>query len=446
MSNETQLRARCQEALQLTKRHGADEVEIYAQAARVLSADIEKHDLQTATSQQETMVGVRAFINHQVGFACTNVLDELETACADAVKLAKASPRDVNNVLPAPVPFEPVANLYDPSAESFSISDAVQRAIRMIETAEAIDCRLVVGGGAFSSHLQMRCIVNSRGIELTEKSSLFTYHAIVTAKDKEMVSNMAFDFDASHSVNAINVVPVATRACRDALGSLGAERGESFVGPIILSPAAVRDILVEVLAFQLNAKNVLRGASRWGDSLGNLVASTSLTVTDDGRLRNGVSTKSFDREGMPHREVHLIESGVASQLMHNTYTSVAMGASNTSHSSGSARSVPNISPTNLLIKPGIPSREELIGGIKQGLLVSSFSGSSNPISGDFSGVAKAATLIKNGKLDRPVTGTLIAGNVFEVLQSLSGVSSETERVFSSVLPYVRLEGVSVTAE
>jgi PmbA protein len=144
--------------------------------------------------------------------------------------------------------------------------------------------------------------------------------------------------------------------------------------------------------------------------------------------------------------VHLIESGVASQLMHNTYTSVAMGASNTSHSSGSARSVPNISPTNLLIKPGIPSREELIGGIKQGLLVSSFSGSSNPISGDFSGVAKAATLIKNGKLDRPVTGTLIAGNVFEVLQSLSGVSSETERVFSSVLPYVRLEGVSVTAE
>ena len=64
----------------------------------------------------------------------------------------------------------------------------------------------------------------------------------------------------------------------------------------------------------------------------------------------------------------------------------------------------------------------------------------------FSGVAKAATLIKDGKLDRPVTGTLIAGNVFEVLKNLSGVSSETERTFAATLPYLRLEGISVTAE
>lgn len=446
MNNKKQLRERCREALKLTKRHGADEVEIFAQTAHSISADIEKHDLQTSSSQQETMIGIRAIVNQQVGFACTNVLDELEATCADAVKLAKASPTDKNNILPTPVAFEPVADLYDPKAESFSVSDAVQQTIRMIETADSIDSRLILGGGAFAVNLQTRCIVNSRGIDLAEKSSLFTYYALATAKDGAKVSNMAFHFDAAHSVDGIDVGPVAARACQDALGSLGAVQGESFVGPVILSPGAVQEVLVSLFAFQLDGKNAVRGSSRWGKMLGEAVAHSSLTVTDNGRMSGGVATESFDREGMPHRRLTLIDSGVATALMHNAYTATAMNVANTSHASGSARSTPGIGPTNLSIEPGEATKDELIAGIKQGLLVNRFSGSSNPISGDFSGVAKAAYLIVDGKLDRPVSGTLIAGNVFEVLQNLSGISSETERVFTAILPYLRLEGVSVTAE
>ena len=446
MNNDTLLRERCREALKLTQSHGADEVEIFAQTTHAISADIEKHDLQTSSSQQETMVGIRALVNQQVGFACTNVLDGLADTCADAVKLAKASPKDENNVLSDPVSFEPVPDLYDTKAEDFSVSDAVEQTIRMIETADAMDSRLVMGGGTFAASRQTRCIVTSRGIDLAERTSLFTYYALATAKDGDKVSNMAFHFDACHFVDDINVPPVATRACKDALGSLGAEKGESFVGPVILAPSAVQDILVDLFAFQINAKNAIRGSSRWGKQLGEAVAHASLTVIDDGRLPGGVATQSFDREGMPRRAITLIEAGVAAALMHNGYTSAAMGVGNTAHASGSARSTPGISPTNLSIKPGDVSKDDMIGDITQGLLVNRFSGSSNPISGDFSGVAKAATLIKNGKLDRPVTGTLIAGNVFDVLKTLSGVSSETERTFTATLPYLRIEGISVTAE
>ncbi|MBU1050574.1 TldD/PmbA family protein [Candidatus Bipolaricaulota bacterium] len=446
MNNETILRERCREALKLTKSHGADEVEVFAQTVHSISADIEKHDLQTSSSQQETMVGIRALVNQQVGFACTNVLDDLEATCVDVVKLAKASPKDENNVFADPVTFEPVPDLYDSHSESFSVSDAVAQTIRMIEAADAIDPRLVIGGGTFSANRELRCIVTSKGVDLAEKASLFTYYALATAKDGEKVSNMAFHFDACHFVKDVNVVPVTARACQDALGSLGAQKGESFVGPVILAPTAVEDVLVGLFAFQLNAKNALRGSSRWGKSLGEAIAHTSLTVTDNGRLPGGVATRSFDREGMPHRELVLIDAGVAIALMHNGYTARAMGSTNTAHASGSARSTPGIGLTNLSIQPGNKSKDDLIADVKQGLLVNRFSGSSNPISGDFSGVAKAATLIKNGKLDRPVTGTLIAGNVFEVLKNLSGVSSETERTFAATLPYLRLEGISVTAE
>ena len=86
------------------------------------------------------------------------------------------------------------------------------------------------------------------------------------------------------------------------------------------------------------------------------------------------------------------------------------------------------------------------GLLRGGLLVSRFSGNADPISGDFSGVAKAAYLIKDGKIERAVAGTLIAGNVFEALKTLSGISREQESVFNYTLPYLRLEGISITAE
>ncbi len=446
MNSDMILRERCRDALKKTKNQGADEVEVFAQSVHSISADIEKHDLQTSSSQQETLIGIRALVNQQVGFACTNVLDDLDATCADAVQLAKASPKDEGNGLCDPIDFEPVGDLYDEQAEAFTVSDAVAQTIRMIETANSIDPRLVLGGGTFLANRETRCIVTSKGVDLAEKTSLFTYYALATAKDGEQVSNMAFHFNACHFVDAIDVIPIATKACQDALGSLGAGRGESFVGPVILAPTAVEDILVSVLAFQLNGKNALRGSSRWGKQLGEAVAHASLTVVDDGRLPGGVATQSFDREGMPRRRITLIEAGVASALMHNGYTSASMGVANTAHASGSARSTPGIGPTNLSIQPGNVSKDALVGDIKQGLLVNRFSGSSNPISGDFSGVAKAATLIKDGKLSRPITGTLVAGNVFEVLKNLSGISSETERTFTATLPYIRLEGVSVTAE
>jgi PmbA protein len=446
VNDETQLREQCRGAIAAAKQCGADEVEVFAQTSRTISVEIEKHDLQTSSSQQETMIGVRAYVDRRVGFACTNVIEELDATCADAVKLAKASPKDDHNVLADPVPVAPIDGLYDPAAETFTVSDAVNQAIRMIETAESMDRRLVLGGGSFSANLSSRCIVTTRGIDVASNGSLFTYHALATAKDGTQVSNMAFHFDASHAVDGIDVGPVAAHACRDALGSLGAKKGESFVGPVILAPNAVQSILAGLFAFQLSAKNALRGASRWGGTLGQSVASPSLTLVDDGCLPGGVATESFDREGLPHRKLILIEAGVPQALMHNAYTARAMNADNTSHATGSARTIPYIGPTNLSILPGASSKDEMIAEMKNGLLVNRFSGSSNPISGDFSGVAKAAYLIKDGKLDRPVTGTLIAGNVFDALNKLTGISSDTERVFTAILPYVRIDGISVTAE
>jgi len=435
----------CQQALDLARKHGADRAEVFGQATRAITSAVEKDDLQISKSLQETRIGVRAFIGTQVGFASTNDLTKLEDAAVDAVTLAKASPGDPHNVLPDPADIQPVEGLSDPAAESFGTADAVKQAIRMLETAKSVDPRVIVGESEFSAELRDRLLLNTSGVEAGERSSLFTYSTLTTARDGDVVSNMAFKFGATRSVGDIDVDPIARRSSEDALGSLGAQKGTSFVGQVLLDPYAVVS-LFSPLPFQLSARNVLRGMSRWKDALGESVAVPGFNLVDDGRLPGGIATAAFDREGVPHRRLPLIVGGVLRSFLHNAYTAHAFGVPNTGNAIGSAGTLPAVGPTNWTIVPGDIAKADLIREMKRGLLVSRFSGNADPISGDFSGVAKAAYLIVDGKIDRAVAGTLIAGNVFEALKTLSGISRETEMVLNFTSPSLRLEGISITAE
>lgn len=436
----------CRSGVRAALRFGATDAEVYGQSAETTSATIEKHDLLMAKTQQETAFGIRAFVGSRLGFASTNDVADLERACREAVLLAQASPADPGNVLPNTQTIAPVDGLYDPAAEQYTTDRVVEKAIEMLRIAESVDRRVVLGDAEFASKRSERAVANTRALAASERTTLFLYSALATAKDGDRVSNMDYQFGATRSVGAIDVEPIVRRASQNALDSLGAEPcGSSFRGPIVLSPQAVEALLVGLILYQVNARNAVRRQSRWGDALGRKVAAPSLTLVDDGRRAGGVAASAFDREGTPHAPVTILERGVLVSLLHNAYSAAALSQPNTAHAVGSAQTVPAIGPTNLAILPGSASKDDLIAEIRQGLLVTRFSGNVDPVSGDFSGVAKGAQLIADGRLERPVSGTLIAGNVFECLETLSGVSQEEETIVSLTLPYVRVEGVSVTA-
>jgi PmbA protein len=79
-------------------------------------------------------------------------------------------------------------------------------------------------------------------------------------------------------------------------------------------------------------------------------------------------------------------------------------------------------------------------------VVERFSGNADPITGDFSGVAKCSHFYKNGEHQHPLIETMIAGNVFDLLKNIVNLSSEREAYFNScLLPWMLVDEVSVTA-
>jgi PmbA protein len=90
------------------------------------------------------------------------------------------------------------------------------------------------------------------------------------------------------------------------------------------------------------------------------------------------------------------------------------------------------------------SVDKLVSEIDKGIIISRFSGNVNPVSGDFSGVVKGGRLVMNGTIKHAVKEVMVAGNIFEALPRLNGISRERKAIFGSILPYMRFDGISFT--
>jgi len=189
---------------------------------------------------------------------------------------------------------------------------------------------------------------------------------------------------------------------------------------------------------------VQKKSSHFAGKIGKQVASDLLTVEDDATNVEGVNASSFDREGVPHRRNMIIEKGKLKKFLYNTYTAKKEGARSTGNAGGSSSSPPTVSTTNFIVNPMGSSLEKLVAEIDKGVIISRFSGNVDPVNGDFSGVVKGGQMVTNGAIEHAVKEVMVAGNVFEALLRLNGISRERKVIYDSILPYMRFDGISFT--
>jgi PmbA protein len=179
--------------------------------------------------------------------------------------------------------------------------------------------------------------------------------------------------------------------------------------------------------------------------LNKQIAVSELTIEDNGLLAGGAATSAFDREGVARQPLKIIDNGVLTSYLYNTYCANKDKSQSTGHAVGGTRVLPSIGASNIIVNAGNKSQADLIKEIKRGLYVTRLSAQPNPVSGDFSGVVKGGFLIENGEFKMPVIETMISGNIFDLLNRISGLSSERKKVMSFLVPYCRIEDVSITS-
>jgi PmbA protein len=181
------------------------------------------------------------------------------------------------------------------------------------------------------------------------------------------------------------------------------------------------------LASSISAEAVQKGRSLLAGRLGQAVASPVLTLVDDGRLLEGLASRPWDDEGVPTQRTPVIEAGVLSAFLHNSYTARRDGSARSTGnaSRGSYRSTPELGPSNLVLLPGSRTKEELLAAMGDGMLITEVHGlhTVNPVTGEFS-LGINGFLVESGRPTLPVREMTVAGDLLGLLTRVSEVGSD----------------------
>jgi PmbA protein len=448
---EQDLLTLCDELAEAASKAGADQAEAAAGWERSQTTGLENGEVHSVQTDEETIIGLRVFVGGRLGFVTTNNVspEELKAVAAEAVAQARAMPADPLNDLPMPEPLTPVAELNDPAVADLNAAYTTKTAREMAERVAANDPRIRIDSGSVDASMSRDALVSTLGVRASSSDTFLSSSLFGMAVDGDDVASFDYDGEVSRSLAGFEAgLNTATdRFCEKCLAGLAAGSGVSYRGAIVLSPEAVGELLLPILLTAISADSIRKGRSRLADKLGESVASKQFTLREDGTRPGRPSSASFDREGMPVRAKTLLDAGTLQTFLYNHYEARAAGpgVASTGNASGSVSSLPGIAPTYLELDAGQSSEAELTADSKPILWVGRFSGSSDSVTGDFSGVVKGSFLVDaSGR--RPVREVLIAGNAFEMLKEISGVSKQRRLLNGrALLPSVRVEGISVTA-
>jgi PmbA protein len=226
---------------------------------------------------------------------------------------------------------------------------------------------------------------------------------------------------------------------------LGARKVKTARVPVVFDAQVSKGLLDHIFE-AVNGDAIYRKASFLADKLGQKIAGANMTVIDDGTIPGGFGTSPFDSEGLPSRRTVVIENGELKSYLLNCYTARKLGMKSTGNASRALAGTPGIGSGNFFLQPGTRTPKEIIGDIKEGLLVTEFLGFGvNLVTGDFSRGA-SGMWIENGELAYPVEEITVAGNLKDMLNNIAEIGNDLEFRGSLACPTLRIEGMTVAGE
>ena len=209
----------------------------------------------------------------------------------------------------------------------------------------------------------------------------------------------------------------------------------SFTGDIIITPDCLEELIKLMNRVYLGSFPLIEGTSPWKDMLGKQIVSPLLTLRSE---PNGPSVEvgySFTVGGFRAENCNLIENGVLKNFILNLYDSNKTGKPRCPSGGGA-----------LIVQNGSSDLDSMIADVKKGILLGRFSGGHPANNGDFSGVAKNSYLIENGKIIRPVSETMIAGNIGAIFKDIRAVSREEINYGHTVMPWILTGNVTISGK
>lgn len=431
--------------------------EVYFQHSQRMDLQLRRNGIEAAIEQEAVGYGVRVIIPRPdgagVGFSSCNGKEDLEATARKAHELAKLNRSPFFRLsakakLPSTQTADPKI-LRDPEAAARDYAEAAQAII-----SDEKDISLTFG--KVRTYVVDTRILNSRGLSCKSRG---TYLYLEMTLKVGNGSNPTEFWPTRYArrisdLGPTKIIPEWLNIARTCLKRRPPKTKEMTA---IFAPNVVCDVFAPTIGFHASAEAVKQNLSQF--KRGDKTASDQLTILDDGLYPYGLRTNSFDDEGHPQQRTKIIEQGVFKNHIYDQLHADSMHSKSTGNGirprsfatdiDERYQVLPENETTNFTIKPGNQSLDELIGDVKEGIVI--YQGAwINPdeLTTRFGAEIRNAQEIVRGELGAGVVGGTFSGSALDLLKKVTGVSDSAEIVsgyaFGCVAPYIRFDNVQIS--
>ena len=409
---------------------GGEYADLYFESVTSSSLGLDEGIVKTASQGISVGCGVRVLSGERTGFAYTDDLssERLLKAARTAALIANGPQIEhVQGFTHTETPhLYPVAGVTADAA----ISAKLKLIERADKAARAFDSRIVQVRAGLNDELRRILIAGSDGTFASDTQPLARLNVFVIAKDEHNTARgtsggggrVTLDFFTGEK----SPEHFAREAARTAILQLGAIAAPAGDMEVVLGPGWPGVLLHEAVGHGLEADFNRKKTSAFSGLIGQQVASSKVTVVDNGTMPGRRGSLNVDDEGNRTQETVLIENGVLRGYLSDKLSSRLMNMPNTgSGRRESYQAIPMPRMTNTYMLAGEDQPEDIIRSVKRGLYAVNFGGGQVDITnGKFVFSASEAYLIEDGRVTAPVKGATLVGNGPEALKYVSMVGND----------------------
>lgn len=424
----------------------AEKAEVYQRVIESTVVKMTKDQIKDIQQEKQTEISLRVVKDNHMGFAIASDIRD-DSLISRAMISWENQKSEVSEF-----PNETMGTVYAASEELLNLETAEMVAylndISSRIKAKAADIHFEIHA---TKQIKEISLVNSSGFNdayvysniligihtVTEQGFMGAYKEYSTGKLPQIRDS---DLETLIERHRLDTKPV----------SLGNEKM-----PVILTGNVMGAFMLRVLG-GVSGGNILKGTSPLVGRKGEQIFSEKLTIRDDGGMPFGVNTMKFDDEGTRVRNTLIYENGKLVSFLCNQSQAKKLEQLPTGNAvkrtlfSKEIEDLPTVYETNLLIEGEMVSEEDLISGVKRGLLITGVMGAhtGNIVNGDFSLNIASGFLIEEGKLVGKVKGAMIAGNIYDLfkeVEALGGSYEVMRGIFYNMgySPMVKFKSVSI---
>lgn len=406
--------------IQTAKQKGATAAEVNIDKGTGLSVEARMGNVDKLEYHRDQGASVTVYFGHQKGLASSGDLSKaaLDNSIDAACRIARYTSEDTYNGLAdaelMATEFPDLA-LYHPW--DLDADHAIQRAIETEKVARDVDSRITNSdGSSVDSYAGLSVYANSHGFCGVSTSTHHSASCVLVAQEGESMQRDYWYTLSRRADELESAEAVGLEAAKRTLQRLNARSLSSREAKVMFAPSTARTLIGSLIS-AVSGGSQYRKATFLPDSVGQQLFPEFVQLREDPFLVGGLSSRSFDGEGVATQARDIIKDGVLQGYVLGSYSARKLGLQTTGNAGGTH---------NLMLSSTGQNYDQILAEMGTGLLVTELMGNgNNPMTGDYSRGA-AGYWVENGEIQYPVEEITIASNLKDMFLGVLAIGTDVD--------------------